>query len=334
MPNQLKSIAAADAYCQAAKQYLQLVPIACLNAETMYLDAVKRTQSPDGSRLESPPPAMPTSSSPTPSLTSDRLSTAVPTITGPPVSTNPFDLPPGRPRSGSNSSCSSHTSLSSVPPSSTAPASQDHSSEAQRLVFEYVPLEVAYFADMEGAHAAIESCAARSRCWSSCYDRCSGPAAEGTQGTAQRGDHDSGDHDNGAVFRSRSATMSLTAGRVRNENRLYPTSDGSLNYGDTGGTLGRTGSISRSSGVSPIRTRKLAELKFEEDKAGPFLKVLFEKLLNMLGQPPAVNLLLTRLVARLAHYPQPLLRSFLLNHQLVLVSGVPNLFAVSLSNVC
>ena len=34
-------------------------------------------------------------------------------------------------------------------------------------------------------------------------------------------------------------------------------------------------------------------------------------------------------ISRLAHYPQPLLRSLLLNHQLVLKPGVPNLFNVS-----
>ena len=180
---------------------------------------------------------------------------------------------------------------------------------------------------------AIESCADRCKCWSSSYDRCTSSASleavveGGPEGTTREGGGHGGDHDDGTVFRSRSSTLSHT-GRVRNGNRLYQTSDDSLGV-DSGGTLGRTGSFSRSSGVSPHRTRKLAELKFDEDKAGPFLKVLFGKLANMLTQPPAVNLLLTKLVSRLAHFPQPLLRSLLLNHQLVLVSGVPNLFAVS-----
>lgn len=193
------------------------------------------------------------------------------------------------------------------------------------MVFEYVPLEVDYFAAMEEAQAAIETCASRCRCWSSRYDLCTGgpghPGKEAEGVTKGEGDLD-GNHDDAAVFRSRSATVSQT-GRMRNESRLHPSMNG--NHGD--GSLSRTGSISRS-GVSPMRTRKLAELKFDEDRAGPFLKVLFERLMNMLSQPPAVNLLLTRLVARLAHYPQPLLRSLLLNHQLVLVFGVPNLFTV------
>ena len=336
MPNQLKSIALSDVYCQAAKQYLQLIPVACLNAEALYLDTVKRAHSPDSGRVASPPPST-TSSSPTPSLTIERLSTpSIPTIAGP-ASTNPFDVPPpppssssGRPRSGSNSSCSSHTSLSSVTnPTSTSTISQAHSAdEVQRLVFEHVPLEVAYFAALEEAQGAIETCASRCRGWSSRYDMCTGgpghPRKE-AEGVGKGGGDLDGNHDYGSVFRSRSATLSQT-GRMQNENRLHPSMNG--NHGDGGGPLARTSSFSRSSGVSPIRTRKLAELKFDEDKAGLFLKVLFERLMNMLTQPPAVNLLLTRLVARLAHYPQPLLRSLLLNHQLVLVSGVPNLFTV------
>eukprot|EP00731_Ephydatia_muelleri_P030662 Em0022g176a len=336
MPNQLKSIALSDVYCQAAKQYLQLIPVACLNAEALYLDTVKRAHSPDSGRVASPPPST-TSSSPTPSLTIERLSTpSIPTITGP-ASTNPFDVPPpppssssGRPRSGSNSSCSSHTSLSSVTnPTPTTTISQAHSAdEVQRLVFEHVPLEVAYFAALEEAQGAIETCASRCRGWSSRYDMCTGgpghPRKE-AEGVGKGGGDLDGNHDYGSVFRSRSATLSQT-GRMQNESRLHPSMNG--NHGDGGGPLARTSSFSRSSGVSPVRTRKLAELKFDEDKAGPFLKVLFERLMNMLTQLPAVNLVLTRLVARLAHYPQPLLRSLLLNHQLVLVSGVPNLFTV------
>ena len=65
-----------------------------------------------------------------------------------------------------------------------------------------------------------------------------------------------------------------------------------------------------------------------EDSVGLFLKVVMDKLMDMMQHPPSVNILLTRLVSRLAHYPQPLLRSLLLNHQLVLKPGVPNLFTV------
>ncbi|CAL8378450.1 unnamed protein product [Boreogadus saida] len=46
---------------------------------------------------------------------------------------------------------------------------------------------------------------------------------------------------------------------------------------------------------------------------GPFLSVLLSRLENLLDNSIAVNLLLTGILAQLASYPQPLLRSFLLN---------------------
>ena len=79
---------------------------------------------------------------------------------------------------------------------------------------------------------------------------------------------------------------------------------------------------------SPRFTRKAEDSRFEE-KTGLLLKVLVDKLSEMLSLPPAVNVQLTRVISRLAHYSQPLLRSLLLNHQLVLRPGVPNLYYVS-----
>jgi len=64
-------------------------------------------------------------------------------------------------------------------------------------------------------------------------------------------------------------------------------------------------------------------------KAGVFVKVLLEKLSRMLKLSPQVSLPLTKLIARLCHYPQPLLRSFLLNHKLTLLPAVPDLHLVS-----
>ena len=61
---------------------------------------------------------------------------------------------------------------------------------------------------------------------------------------------------------------------------------------------------------------------------GPFLRLIFGKLENMLQNSLSVNLLLTGIIARLAHYCQPLLRSFLLNHSLVLETNVKSLFQV------
>ena len=100
-------------------------------------------------------------------------------------------------------------------------------------------------------------------------------------------------------------------------------------------SIRRRGTVSSSSPrtsprSSPRLGRKFANSPIQfEDKAGLFLKVLTEKLAEILKHPPAVNILLTQVICRLAHYPQPLIRSFLLNHQLVLRPGVPNLLYVS-----
>ncbi|NXJ11776.1 F16A2 protein, partial [Odontophorus gujanensis] len=62
--------------------------------------------------------------------------------------------------------------------------------------------------------------------------------------------------------------------------------------------------------------------------AGPFVTVLFGKLENMLHNSLYVNFLLTGLVAQLACYPQPLLRSFLLNTNMVFQPSVKSLLQV------
>lgn len=49
----------------------------------------------------------------------------------------------------------------------------------------------------------------------------------------------------------------------------------------------------------------------------------------MLQNSLHVNLLLTGIIARLAHYSQPLLRSLLLNHSLVLEPNIKSLFQVT-----
>ncbi len=63
---------------------------------------------------------------------------------------------------------------------------------------------------------------------------------------------------------------------------------------------------------------------------GPFLRTIFTKLENMLQNSLHVNLLLTGIIARLAQYSQPLLRSLLLNHSLVLETNVKSLFQVKI----
>ncbi|KAM9805201.1 FHF complex subunit HOOK-interacting protein 1B isoform 2-T2 [Neosynchiropus ocellatus] len=61
---------------------------------------------------------------------------------------------------------------------------------------------------------------------------------------------------------------------------------------------------------------------------GPFMMVLFAKLENMLQNSLYVNILLTGIVAQLACYPQPLLRSFLLNANMVFQPSVKSLIQV------
>ncbi|KAA0722340.1 Protein FAM160A1 [Triplophysa tibetana] len=61
---------------------------------------------------------------------------------------------------------------------------------------------------------------------------------------------------------------------------------------------------------------------------GPFVSVLLSRLENMLNNTLHVNLLLTGILAQLAAYPQPLLRSFLLNTNMVFQPSVRSLYQV------
>uniref|UniRef100_A0A8C2JAE0 Family with sequence similarity 160 member A1a n=1 Tax=Cyprinus carpio TaxID=7962 RepID=A0A8C2JAE0_CYPCA len=61
---------------------------------------------------------------------------------------------------------------------------------------------------------------------------------------------------------------------------------------------------------------------------GPFLSVLLSRLENMPSNSLHVNLLLTGILAQLASYPQPLLRSFLLNTNMVFQPSVRSLYQV------
>lgn len=62
--------------------------------------------------------------------------------------------------------------------------------------------------------------------------------------------------------------------------------------------------------------------------------VLFTKLENMLQNSLYVNVLLTGIVAQLACYPQPLLRSFLLNTNMVFQPSVKSLIQVAPTTTC
>ncbi|XP_078401051.1 FHF complex subunit HOOK-interacting protein 1B isoform X1 [Cetorhinus maximus] len=76
--------------------------------------------------------------------------------------------------------------------------------------------------------------------------------------------------------------------------------------------------------VSPERAGQTQGQPF----TGSFIAVLFAKLENMLQNSLYVNFLLTGIIAQLACYPQPLLRSFLLNTNMVFQPSVKSLIQV------
>lgn len=63
--------------------------------------------------------------------------------------------------------------------------------------------------------------------------------------------------------------------------------------------------------------------------SGLFLAALMDKLGEVMAQSSYSALQVTALISRLAHYPQPLLRSYLLSDPLMLKSDVPSLDRVS-----
>ncbi|CAF0733065.1 unnamed protein product [Brachionus calyciflorus] len=70
----------------------------------------------------------------------------------------------------------------------------------------------------------------------------------------------------------------------------------------------------------------------KENDLGPFLCALLNRLDHMLTNNLQINFMITGIFARLAYYPQLLLRSYLLNHNLVLQPNVKSLIQI-LGNV-
>ena len=103
----------------------------------------------------------------------------------------------------------------------------------------------------------------------------------------------------------------------------------------TNGDIPNRRSLGPEDGRAPVKRSKSAteyEQKQSKPDLGPFLVTLFQKIERMPQNSFYVNLILTGVVSRLALYPQPLLRSFLLNYNMVLKPGVRSLFQVS--NLC
>lgn len=74
--------------------------------------------------------------------------------------------------------------------------------------------------------------------------------------------------------------------------------------------------------------KSIGSFFFFFSRAGPFISVVLSKLENMLENSLHVNLLLIGIITQLASYPQPLLRSFLLNTNMVFQPSVRSLYQV------
>lgn len=113
---------------------------------------------------------------------------------------------------------------------------------------------------------------------------------------------------------------------VRDTREQQQEEDAALGSGSEGKT---TGDGKRDSSVVDLCSpaRPLSQ-PTSQPYTGPFVVVLFAKLENMLQNSLYVNILLTGIVAQLACYPQPLLRSFLLNTNMVFQPSVKSLIQV------
>lgn len=230
--------------------------------------------------------------------------------------------------------------------------------------FEYISPEMAYFKNLIAARKAIQECGICCKCWSSLYDKCCFPKDHLMEATGSRPvkylemedvavrvrvtsedvvENKNIDEDNFDFgrFRSRATTVVVSSkisrpssvkvyDRLQARRAVVAAEREKMEASESvqNGANDVRQTVTFKDKISPRLSRKLTGTKFE-DKVGLFLKIVLEKLSDMLLLPPAVNILLTRLVSRLAQYPQPLLRSILLNHQLVLRPGIPNLIYVS-----
>lgn len=316
MISQIPTISSRDMYGVASRKFLSLVPSCCVKAEKLLLDSV--FQSPHSSRSSTPPPAPP-------SIVADSSS----------CNSTP-NSKTGLTRRDSTSSASSLTSSTSTLPNHTHPMVDSSSltlpgTPQQSSLLELINLsimpnvltpEMAYQSYLSESKAAIVACARACKCWSSTYNCCINNTNDA-------------DNESGLVTDSNSAPnldpnlpviQSITSPSHQNV-------ESTMTVGDP-----PTPSPSISPNLSPRVTRKSIKKRSDlcshirfNDSTGIFLKTVLERLSQLFKNPPIINLLLLKIVTKLCHYPQPLLRSLLLNHQLVLKPGVPNLFSVSIT---
>lgn len=176
------------------------------------------------------------------------------------------------------------------------------STQLENLYSEVCSDYLEYLAD---ARNAIRDCQIRCVCWCAPYDGQTQPVPCPEDFVAM-------------VTRARSASNSsgsVANGNIPNQRRVLTSLD------DTHIPQKRSKSANED------------EQKPRVPDLGLFITTLFQKVERMPQNSFYVNLILTGVVSRLALYPQPLLRSFLLNYNMVLKPGVRSLFQVWISFV-
>lgn len=130
---------------------------------------------------------------------------------------------------------------------------------------------------------------------------------------------------------------STTAGEEEETSRKAATTTATTTTAtaDSGVDMSTVGTTSSSSSVcqyaqSSSSSSSSAAVANADDfmLIGPFLCALLNRLDHMLSNSLQINFLVTGIFARLAYYPQILLRSFLLNNSLVLQPNVKSLIQV------
>ena len=322
MASQIPTIATPDLYGVASRRFLSLVPSCCVKAERLLVDTL--FTSPHSSRSSSPPLQLPS-----PFHDSSN-----------PLNSTPPTGKTGRSRLGSTSSTCSTTSLTSsavssqhnhthsLPngdstPPTVLPRQQSSLTELinSSIMVNVLSPDAAYQSYLSESRAAIEACARACKCWSSSYSSCVLEERDDSVSVLS----DTGSQHGSTVESDSSPHFDLT----------FPVIPSPSRNGTDSAHPPEGVSPTASPHLSPRVTRKSLRRRFDGestrfgDCTGLFLKILMEKLSRLLQNPPIVNVLLLRTVTRLSQYPQPLLRSLLLNHQLVLKPGVPNLYTVS-----
>lgn len=160
----------------------------------------------------------------------------------------------------------------------------------QLMNTQYSEVQSDYMEYLADARAAIRYCAKRCACWTSTYDGADSLSA------------DLPDDD-----------------KRRSMSHLNKSAEYSRSLSDSSSTHSESKKPRSASDIDP---------RSAESCLGPFLTTIFQKLENMHNNTFYVNLILTAVITRLSYYPQPLLKSFLLNYNMVLKPGVRSLFQV------